>query len=126
MRTGSPRNALFKGNNQAEYAWFSISDALPGLSMDARRAARKIVNASLRGNAEIVLSLPAKFAVDIHGLFPGTISDVLGLVNQLLPSATGDGREREPKTGKQSFSEVSPSWVTTLNERAAAENNQIP
>jgi len=38
MRTGSPRNAFFKGNNKAEYAWFSISDALPVLSMDARRA----------------------------------------------------------------------------------------
>ena len=126
MRTGSPRNALFKGNNKAEYAWFSVSDALPLLSMDARRAARQIVDASVRGNAEVVLSLPAKFAVKIHGLFPGMTSDVLGLVNQLLPSAKGDGREREPKPGKQSFSEVSPSWVTTLNERAAAENNQIP
>ena len=126
MRTGSPRNALFKGDNKAEYAWFSISDALPFLSMDARRAARQIVNASVRGHAEVVLSLPAKFAVKVHGMFPGTTSDVLGLVNQLLPSAKGNGGDLEPKTGKQSFSEVSPSWVTTLNERAAAENNQIP
>ena len=38
MRTGSPRNALFKGDNEAEYAWFSISDALPVLSMSAERA----------------------------------------------------------------------------------------
>src|SRR4051812_36808463 len=45
MRTGSPRNALFKGNNEAEYAWFSISDALPVVSTGARRAARRIVNA---------------------------------------------------------------------------------
>ena len=29
MRTGSPRNADFKGKNQLEYAWFSISDSLP-------------------------------------------------------------------------------------------------
>src|SRR5262249_21748751 len=29
MRTGSPRNATFKGQNTAEYAWFSISDSLP-------------------------------------------------------------------------------------------------
>ena len=32
MRTGSPRNALFKGQHRAEYAWFSISDSLPFLS----------------------------------------------------------------------------------------------
>jgi short-subunit dehydrogenase len=125
MRTGSPRNALFKGNNEAEYAWFSISDALPGLSMSARRAARQIVDATIRGRAEVVLSLPAKFAVKAHGLFPGVTADVLGLVSRLLPSAVGHEDVLEPKTGKQSFSEASPSWVTTLNERAAEQNNQI-
>lgn len=126
MRTGSPRNAFFKGNNQAEYAWFSISDSIPVLSMSARRAACQIVDACVRGNAEVVLSLPAKFAIKMHGLFPSATTDILGVVNRLLPSAQGDSREREPKTGKQSFSEVSPSWVTALNERAAAQNNQIP
>ncbi|HET7891517.1 MAG TPA: SDR family NAD(P)-dependent oxidoreductase [Candidatus Sulfotelmatobacter sp.] len=126
MRTGSPRNAFFKGNNKAEYAWFSISDSIPVLSMSARRAARQIVDACVCGNAEVVLSLPAKFAVKVHGLFPGTTANVLGVVNRLLPSAQGDSRKREPKTGKESFSEVSPSWVTTLNERAAEQNNQVP
>ncbi|HEX4785983.1 MAG TPA: SDR family NAD(P)-dependent oxidoreductase [Candidatus Sulfotelmatobacter sp.] len=126
MRTGSPRNAFFKGNNKAEYAWFSISDSIPVLSMSARRAAREIVDACVRGNAEVVLSLPAKFAVRVHGLFPGTTTNILGVVNRLLPSAQGDSRERDPKTGKESFSEVSPSWVTALNERAAAQNNQVP
>jgi short-subunit dehydrogenase len=126
MRTGSPRNAFFKGNNKAEYAWFSISDALPVLSMSARRSARRIVDACVRGSAEVVLSLPAKFAVKVHGLFPGATADVLGLANRLLPAAKGDVREREPKTGKQSFSDVSPSWLTALNERAAEQNNQIP
>jgi NAD(P)-dependent dehydrogenase (short-subunit alcohol dehydrogenase family) len=123
MRTGSPRNALFKGNNEAEYAWFSISDALPGVSMSAEWAARRIVNACVRGEAEIVLSLPAKLAVKANAIFPGATADVLALVNMLLPSA--DGNSKEAKTGKQSFSEVSPSWVTTLNERAASSNNQI-
>jgi len=122
MRTGSPRNALFKGDNEAEYAWFSISDALPVLSMSAERAARQIVNACIRGDAEVVLSLPAKLAVKFHGLFPGTTSDLLGLVNQLLPASKD---QKDPKTGSQSFSDVSPSWITALNERAAEHNNQI-
>src|SRR5579862_486375 len=125
MRTGSPRNAFFKGNNKAEYAWFSISDSIPVLSMSARRAAREIVDACVRGNAEVVLSLPAQFAVKAHGLFPGATTDVLGLANRLLPCAQGDSREREPKPGKESFSQASPSWVTALNERAAEQNNQI-
>jgi NAD(P)-dependent dehydrogenase (short-subunit alcohol dehydrogenase family) len=124
MRTGSPRNASFKGNNEAEYAWFSISDALPVISMSAKRAARRIVNACLRGEAELVLSLPAKAAVRLHGLFPGTTTDVLGLTNLLLPPPGGIGSE--VRTGKQSASSVSPSWITTLNEQAAQENNQVP
>jgi NAD(P)-dependent dehydrogenase (short-subunit alcohol dehydrogenase family) len=123
MRTGSPRNALFKGNNEAEYAWFSISDALPMLSMSAERAARRIISACIRGDAEVVLSAPAKFAVKMNALFPGMTSDVLSLVNDLLPSA--DPSEREVRTGRQSFSSVSPSWITALNEQAAKSNNQI-
>jgi NAD(P)-dependent dehydrogenase (short-subunit alcohol dehydrogenase family) len=124
MRTGSPRNASFKSNNEAEYAWFSISDALPVISMSAKRAARRIVNACLCGEAEVVLSLPAKAAVKLHGLFPGTTTDVLGLMNVLLPPPGGIGSD--VRTGKQSSSSASPSWITTLNEQAAQENNQVP
>src|SRR5688500_3368518 len=40
MRTGSPRNAYFKGRHREEYAWFHVSDALPLTAMHARRAAR--------------------------------------------------------------------------------------
>ncbi len=123
MRTGSPRNASFKSNNEAEYAWFSISDALPLLSMSAKRAAKQIVNACERGDAEIVLSTPAKLATKLHGIFPGTTVDVLGLINRLLPAPGGIGTGT--RTGKQSFSKASPSWITTLNEQAAHENNQI-
>ena len=123
MRTGSPRNAFFKGNNEAEYAWFSISDALPLISMSARRAARQIVNACTRGDAEVVLSLPAKAAVKVHGVFPGLTANVLGLINLLLPPPGGIGADI--RSGKQSSSSVSPSWITTLNEQAAAENNQV-
>jgi len=123
MRTGSPRNALFKGKNQAEYAWFSISDALPVLSISATRAARFIVNACINRKAEVVLSVPAKLAVLVHGLAPGTITDLLGFVNRLLPGPGGIGNDA--KTGSQSTSRVSPSWVTALNEQAAQRNNQI-
>ena len=63
MRTGSPRNAEFKGNDQQEYAWFTITDSLPGASMRAERAARQIVRACQNGESEVVLGLPAKLAV---------------------------------------------------------------
>jgi NAD(P)-dependent dehydrogenase (short-subunit alcohol dehydrogenase family) len=123
MRTGSPGNAFFKGNNEAEYAWFSISAALPLTSMGAKRAARAIVNACQQGDAEVVLSAPAKLAATVHGLFPGMTGDLLSIVNRLLPAPGGIGSEA--RTGKQSRSRVSPSWLTTLNEQAAKENNEV-
>jgi short-subunit dehydrogenase len=123
MRTGSPRNAFFKGKNEAEYAWFSISAGLPVSSIGAERAAREIVDACERGKSEVVLSVPAKFAAKFHGIFPGVTADVLSLVNQLLPGPGGIGKES--RTGAQSYSKASPSLVTALNERAAARNNQL-
>jgi short-subunit dehydrogenase len=124
MRTGSPRNAIFKGQHRAEYAWFSISDALPVTSMQAERAARQIIEAVRRGDAEVVLSIQAQLAVKFHGLFPGMTTDLLGLVNRLLPSSGGIGRRRA--RGKDSESSLAPSLLTALSDRAAERNNELP
>ena len=123
MRTGSPRNADFKGQHRSEYAWFSISDALPLLTVSAENAARQIVHACKRGQAELVISIPAKIAVLFDELFPGAMSQVLATVNQLLPEAGGAGTERVK--GRDSTSSWSPSWLTTLNDEAAVRNNEV-
>jgi len=60
MRTGSPPNAMFKGQHRKEYAWFSILDSLPLTSMDAQRAARRIVRACVNGESEVILGWQAK------------------------------------------------------------------
>jgi NAD(P)-dependent dehydrogenase (short-subunit alcohol dehydrogenase family) len=123
MRTGSPRNADFKGKHRFEYAWFSISDALPLLTVSAENAARQVVHACKRGQAELVISIPAKIAVLFDALFPGPMSQVLALVNQVLPQAGGVGTDRVK--GKDSTSSWSPSWLTTLNDEAAVRNNEL-
>jgi NAD(P)-dependent dehydrogenase (short-subunit alcohol dehydrogenase family) len=124
MRTGSPRNALFKGQHRAEYAWFSISDALPIVSQGVERAARQIIRACKRGEAEVVLSLPAKLATTAHALFPGCTADILGMANTLLlPGTGGIGTAQLP--GKYSASQLSPSFLTTLSDRAAQRNNEM-
>ena len=123
MRTGSPRNADFKGRHEAEYAWFKISDSLPLTSINARRAARQVIEAARHGEAEAVLTIQAKAAALFHGIFPGLTADLLGLVNQLLPDAGGIGAAREK--GRESESTLSRSWLTALTDRAAEENNQI-
>jgi short-subunit dehydrogenase len=124
MRTGSPRNASFKGQHRAEFAWFSIGDSLPFFSISAERAARQIVAACKRGDAEVVLGLPTLMAVRFHGLFPALTADLLGLVNRLLPGPGGIGSQRAK--GKESSSALAPSWLTALSDAAARRNNEIP
>lgn len=123
MRTGSPRHAIFKGRHRAEYAWFSISDSLPVTSMSAERAASAILEALRSGEAERVLSVPAKVGALVHGLFPGLTADVLALVTRLLP-ASGGGERYVAVKGEASASTLSPSVLTKLGDEAAVRNNQ--
>jgi len=123
MRTGSPPNATFKGQHRAEYAWFSISDSLPVSTIQAERAARQIIAGCKRGDAEVILSIQAVAAIKFHQLFPELSADIRGLVNRLLPAAGGIGQRRAK--GRDSQSELSPSWLTTLGDAAAKRNNEI-
>jgi short-subunit dehydrogenase len=124
MRTGSHANAVFKGDHQKEYSWFSLGATLPVSAMDAHRAARRIVDATARGAAEITLSVPAKALALAHGVAPGTMTDVLGVVNRFMPG-TGN-RDPHRFTGKESETAVSRSFLTGLGRAAGRELNQHP
>lgn len=123
MRTGSPRNAIFKGQHRKEYAWFTISDSLPLASMSAQGAARRILSACRHGDAEVMLNAPARIATTIHGVFPGMTSEINAWIHGLLSGEGGIGQERAP--GFKSESEWAPSKLTALTEAAARENNQF-
>src|SRR5688572_12165081 len=69
VRTGSARNALYKGQHRKEYAWFSIAASLPGVAMSAERAAAQILRVSRDGEREVLLRDPANFAVARESLF---------------------------------------------------------
>lgn len=126
MRTGSFLHALFKGHQAGEYAWFSVGDNIPGLSLGAARAARQVVQATRRGEAERILGLPANIAARFHGLFPGITADASALVNRMLPPPGGDDSS-QTKPGVQVRAE-NPSplrdTVTTLGFRAADRLNE--
>jgi short-subunit dehydrogenase len=122
MRTGSHVNAYFKGQNEKEYALFSISNALPVSSVSAESAARQIVAATKNGDAEIIISPQAKFAAKMNALFPEMTADILSLVNQLLPSAGGIGTAKV--RGKESESWLAPSILTALSDKEIIENNE--
>lgn len=123
MRTGSPRNATFKGRHREEHAWFTISDSLPLISIGADRAARRVVRACRYGIAEVMLSLPARLAATVHGIFPGITSEMNAWIHQTMPEPGGIGTERA--LGKESESDWVPSSLTTLTEQAAQMNNEM-
>jgi short-subunit dehydrogenase len=123
MRTGSPRNATFKGQHRKEYAWFTISDSLPLASISARTAARRIIRASRDGEAEVMLNVPTRIATTLHGMFPGMTSELNAWIHGMLPDSGGIGQDRAK--GFESESEWAPSKLTALTEHAAQENNQI-
>jgi NAD(P)-dependent dehydrogenase (short-subunit alcohol dehydrogenase family) len=124
MRTGSHVNAFFKGDHKAEYTWFSLSATSPLSSISARRAARSIVRAIRRGQSELILSLPAKLAVAVHGLFPGTTARLMGVTNRVLPGTGAEDKTRQ--RGHESESAVTRSPLTELGKRASREYLQNP
>lgn len=123
MRTGSHINALFKGQNELEFAWFSLGNALPFTSISAESAAKQIVKAAKNGDAELIISPQAKILAKTNDLFPEFTAEVSALVNQILPSAGGIGKALA--TGLESASLVSPSFLTTLADKASYRNNEL-
>jgi hypothetical protein len=123
MRTGSHINAFFKGKKEIEFALFSLMDALPLTSISAERAARQIVDACRHGDAELIISVQAKLAAKANELFPETVAQIMGMVNQVLPSAGGIGTSLA--LGKDSTSFASPSILTVLADKASARNNEL-
>lgn len=123
MRTGSPRNASFKGRHQQEFAWFSISDSTPVLSMPASRAARRIIDALRHGDAELVMPFSTAAAVKLSALLPGLGAAVMGLAERVLPGPGGIGSET--RLGEDSESGWAPSVLTALSDRAAERHNEV-
>jgi short-subunit dehydrogenase len=123
MRTGSPRNALFTGQPEKEYAWFAISDSLPVVSVSASSAARKILDACVHGDAEIHLGISAKFGAIVHGCAPGLTAELMALIDRIMPEALP--RTTDVKKGYESESKMTENPVTSLTRGAEIANNQL-
>ena len=123
MRTGSPRNALFTGDRVAENRWFTAAANLPVVSMDAERAARRLVRAALLRRPEIILTPLAKLGVRAHALAPSTSLRVVSLVNRMLPSGTGSGAG--PAQPGHLLPSGGPGWLTRRDDAAAARTHEL-
>jgi NAD(P)-dependent dehydrogenase (short-subunit alcohol dehydrogenase family) len=122
MRTGSHVNAKFKGRHDAEFGWFAASAGAPLISMNADRAARKILAACRRGQPSLTLTFAARTAILGNALFPNLTGYWMKIVNRFLPGA-GNDEGNELRAGSQ-LRRVTPRWLTRLADRATRRNNE--
>lgn len=86
MRTGSPRHATIKGQHEKEYALFATADNAPLISLDAAEAARRCVDALVRGDAETMVGGLAAGLRAAQSLAPQLSAEVLALGTRFLPA----------------------------------------
>ena len=100
------------------------SDSVPGLSIEATRAARQIIDACRHGDPEVTLTPAARLAVLLKAVIqarcpgPG--------VQQLAAAVRSRGRRRRSAVRVAKRICIAPSPVTRLSDRASLENNQVP
>jgi NAD(P)-dependent dehydrogenase (short-subunit alcohol dehydrogenase family) len=126
MRTGSPINAQFKGQHQAEYAWFKVSSSLPGVTIAAERAARKILDACRYGDPALTITPQAKALAVANAIAPNSVARAMMLITRALPAGTGlEGNATKKGFENEAKSKWTPSAVTKLADHAALVNNEL-
>jgi NAD(P)-dependent dehydrogenase (short-subunit alcohol dehydrogenase family) len=122
MRIGSHVNAKFKGKHDVEFAWFAASAGAPMISMNADRAARKILAACRRGQPSLTLTFAARGAILGNALFPNLTGYMMKFVNRFLPG-TSDEEGDHSRAGSQ-LHRLTPEWLTHLADAATTRNNE--
>ena len=126
MRTGSPINAQFKGQHDAEYAWFKVASSLPGVTIAAERAARQILEACRYGDPALTITPQAKLAAAANVVLPGAVARAMMLVTRMLPQESGpEGNRTKVGLQNEARSKWTPSVVTKLSDHAAIANNEL-
>jgi NAD(P)-dependent dehydrogenase (short-subunit alcohol dehydrogenase family) len=121
MRTGSHVNASFKGHHKAEFALFSLANALPLFSVSSARAARQIIDACRYGDPFLMISPQARALHLMNTVFPNLTADLINGIASFLPGPTANRISRQ---GWESRSPLAPRWATKLADQATERNNE--
>jgi NAD(P)-dependent dehydrogenase (short-subunit alcohol dehydrogenase family) len=88
IRTGGHRHAWIKGNQEAEYSWFSLGDVIPGVATSVETAARIAIHAIQSGDPEAIIGLGARLKIAIDGLMPNWSAELMDLMENAFPAPT--------------------------------------
>ena len=133
MRTGGHTHARFVDDAVTDYAWFAPLASLPGLSISAERAARRIVSGVLAGDPTVELTPLTIVGRRVHGLAPATTVRAMGLVSRLLPGPGGSAPEPmstaapavDGRTARARLSSRVVDGLSVLGDRAARRTNEV-
>jgi short-subunit dehydrogenase len=115
MNTGSPIQAVFKGDYEKEYVWFAAGDNFPGIAMPPAKAARKILQAVRDGKTELTPSSLGQVRIGVGAFFPELMGWTMDMMNRLMPR----GASREYHTGADSRGSFNKKlWTYPLRRRA--------
>lgn len=128
MRTGSHVQAEFGGNQAEEYGWFALGASAPyPVSSSAERAARLIVGALRRGDAECIFPITSLLVARAAAFFPAATAAALSRVNQILPGTDVSPAQNRFVKGAE-IRDTAPNPVreaaALLGTRAARQLNQ--
>ena len=124
LRTGSHKNAYFKGQHRKEFTWFSLGASSPLLSMDADRAACQILEAVRSRRPELTITFAARLGAIAQALLPNVTASLMKLSARLLPRMPIQP-ENKTYTGWESGSTLSPSLLTRIADRATKLYNGL-
>ncbi|HLT22361.1 MAG TPA: SDR family oxidoreductase [Bacteriovoracaceae bacterium] len=85
MRTGSYVNAKFPVDEKEEFKMFSFLSSTPGLTLNPRRAAKKILQATKEKKYYQILGNQNKILVKFTHLFPNLTISLFSYATRLLP-----------------------------------------
>lgn len=124
MRTGSFYNARFTGDRAAEMAWFSVLSSMPVVSMNARKAAERIVDATLDGRAFLTLGLSGYAGDILHRVSPRLAVALATAAGRLMPQGGETGAFAAK--GRDIQSDLPGSTILRKGDIAARNHNEDP
>jgi len=82
-----------------------------------------LIEGCWQGRSDLTITPQAKMVAIANAAMPSVVTRVMRIANALLPGPGAESASEEHK-GFQSTSELSPSWLTRLSDKASDRNNE--